>query len=251
MVSSEGLFEYYFAMRLLNGSTLDFPAGRVGFLPAGSVIEPDEPVETVVVDFTSQRHDGDEMYRRMDLYGPYGVPKCVRWQRFVYLVPESSQLTQLFQKDEDNVTNFRLELEIPAARNFALDSKTYLSATLYKTTNGSEYPTNLTVRADNEDKELPWLEQFPRATEANLTRSARKNGMPIGLSGSFSGSSRLLRAKTDEVHQAEQDNYGFRSFPFGHVDHVELDAKAAVQKIKIPVQMCVLRFVPRLRLLAD
>ena len=81
MVNSETLFEYYFAMRLKNGSTLDFPAGRASFVPAG-LAEKDGPVETIVVNFSSQR-DGQKQRRYADRFGSRGVPACVRCPRCV------------------------------------------------------------------------------------------------------------------------------------------------------------------------
>jgi hypothetical protein len=76
MVSSEDLFEYYFAMRLKNGSTLDFPAGQAGFLPAGPPEQVDG-VEKIVVNFTSPRGDKQERLYS-DGSDSRNVPACVR-----------------------------------------------------------------------------------------------------------------------------------------------------------------------------
>lgn len=77
MVSSESRLEYYFALTLHNGSTLDFPAGHAGFLPSGpDETADDKALEKVVLNLESRRHmvEDDEYPFSQALE----VPACVR-----------------------------------------------------------------------------------------------------------------------------------------------------------------------------
>jgi len=103
------------------------------------------------------------------------------------------------------------------------------------------------VRASH-TQELSWLDQFPRATEANLTLSAREHGQGHLSTAFYGDSGRLLRIKPDEIAQAEQDQPCGRYFRGpNQEDPVALDPEAAVQQIEIPVKMYVHRWSRALR----
>jgi hypothetical protein len=98
---------------------------------------------------------------------------------------------------------------------------------------------------------LSWLDQFPRATEANLTLSAREHGQGHLSTAFYGDSGRLLRIKPDEIAQAEQDQPCGRYFRGpNQEDPVALDPEAAVQQIEIPVKMYVRPWSRALRLIS-
>lgn len=61
MISHESQFQYYFQFALHNGSTLNYPAGKAGFLPFSSdevEDDVDSTTEKVTVNLETRR-DGD------------------------------------------------------------------------------------------------------------------------------------------------------------------------------------------------
>lgn len=60
MISHESQFQYYFQFALHNGSTLNYPAGKAGFLPfsfAEVEDDVDSTTEKVVVNLETPRHE--------------------------------------------------------------------------------------------------------------------------------------------------------------------------------------------------
>ena len=90
MVTSESLFEYYVALTLRNGSTVDYPSGRSGFLPVASSKSMSEKMRTEQVSIRNPRLDyveedpsgnGIKIRKRRMYRGPWDYqksPSCVR-----------------------------------------------------------------------------------------------------------------------------------------------------------------------------
>jgi hypothetical protein len=158
-------------------------------------------------------------------------------------------------QDEGNTTSFRLEIDVPISRSFALDSLSYLDATLYKLDNSSDQiqSLNLTTLVSHTNN-LTWAKQFPRAVEANLTN--QEGGWVDGTKSRFDSPHRLLRVPSAEQleFEASMSEGGMSWWPYrdgGLYRHgwtgrpeqappVALDPKAEVQRIKIPVKVYVL-----------
>jgi hypothetical protein len=88
---AETMFEYYFRLALRNGSTIDYPVGRTGFIPGqaeGQVAAESTDIVTLRLDLRNPRKDrpddGDELWhplprrdrKRYRSYGP-PPPDCV------------------------------------------------------------------------------------------------------------------------------------------------------------------------------
>jgi hypothetical protein len=85
MLNTETMFEYYHLIHLKNGTTIDIPAGRAGFLPHPTPVTPswrtcelcakEWPRST---ELDSPRLDEEQLDKEMGrgMYGPR-APKCV------------------------------------------------------------------------------------------------------------------------------------------------------------------------------
>ncbi|WWC67721.1 uncharacterized protein I206_101633 [Kwoniella pini CBS 10737] len=131
MLNSETLMEYYHSLTLKNGTILDIPAGRTGFLP---VVEPDRITHTnpkqdawpVEVNLSSPRLPlgSEDKVDRHDTpwANPYNSdgPECDQGNRATFRLDIRSDTTQITQGS--NIT---------------------LDITVTRTGNGSEYPAYL------------------------------------------------------------------------------------------------------------
>lgn len=154
----------------------------------------------------------------------------------MWLARSGSFLPQ--EKANSSSTSFRLEVEIPRHRTFVQNTTTYLPAVLYKTSNGTEYPVNLTTAA-SVSTNMTWLHQFPRVVAANLTRKV-ENGWDSDLirPGYHSADMRTVRRDQLELH-----NRRWRTISMGYMgssissEEIQLNRDASVQELMIPVQM--------------
>ncbi|OCF59071.1 hypothetical protein L486_03570 [Kwoniella mangroviensis CBS 10435] len=143
LLNTETLMEYYHLIHLSNGTTLDIPAGRTGFIPrikSSSEKDRDGHFSTDIDLDTNRIQTGEEqddlawMFGR-GRYGP-NAPDC----------------------DESNMANFHIQVgsnmtEVIQGQNITLNF------TLTRTGNGSEYPAYLQVGAGTQ-RNVTWAYKF-------------------------------------------------------------------------------------------
>ncbi|KIR52842.1 hypothetical protein I315_04705 [Cryptococcus gattii Ru294] len=163
-INTETQMEYYHLLHLANGTVLDSPAGRSGFLPRPYPIAPSAsraPEESVATPLVAQ----------IKLDSPRIVANETddddsQWMRPGRAVPLC---------DKDNLAEFHLEVNSDAKAGVQGRNVT-LNFSLTRTGNGTEYPTFLDLRYVVE-RNLTWAYNFVHTEEeyADLVMPYRTN----------------------------------------------------------------------------
>lgn len=100
----EKMFDYYFSLKLRNGSTVDVPAGQTAFIPVSSpLIQSPKTTVTIKVERPSE----DRTMWRMDYIG-----NCVG-----FLSRGTSDFAEAdfrLSQTSDNTTRFEVDVEMPS-----------------------------------------------------------------------------------------------------------------------------------------
>jgi hypothetical protein len=130
LASSETMFEYYFELTLRNGTVLDYPVGRTGFIPAA--IHPADPPgadNTVQMRVPMEKQplakldmlDQDVRVERRPTPRDLPLPDCVSEHGArdffggVWIIAEQSGARQ---ENEGNRAYFTVDIELPASATF-------------------------------------------------------------------------------------------------------------------------------------
>ncbi|ORY89133.1 hypothetical protein BCR35DRAFT_350623 [Leucosporidium creatinivorum] len=128
---SETQFDYYFSLRLRNGSSVEFPAGHAAFIPASEPLSLDVPKENVTIILERPTND-----------------------RSGWGIPSRGNCTA------DNSTTFSVEVEVPSGDHvFESGKELFLPTTIRRTKGTAQVPDYIYFRPSTAGAET-WCSTF-------------------------------------------------------------------------------------------
>ncbi|WVF70139.1 hypothetical protein IAT40_004927 [Kwoniella sp. CBS 6097] len=162
MINTETMLEYYQLVHLKNGTTLDIPAGRAGFLPDSTPWSQENASETQKTKWPA----------KVELQSPrleeYSGPE-EEWERYAMEGPEC---------DKDNLAEFEVEVTADDA-SFKQGQNVTLNVNLTRTGNGTEYPTFFQARLMTA-RNVTWVYNFISTEDQYRALVESSSGGPGG-----------------------------------------------------------------------
>ncbi|WWD00315.1 hypothetical protein V866_007226 [Kwoniella sp. B9012] len=205
LLNTETLMEYYHLIHLSNGTTLDIPAGRTGFIPhiksrskeyGDNYWSTDIDLDTNRIQTGEEPDDLDRMFGR-GRYGP-NAPDCDKGNMARFHLQVGSNITEVIQGQ--NVT---------------------LNFTLTRTGNGSEYPAYLQVGAGTQ-RNVTWAYNFIDSNDEYDTllgfgrmKNRQRFGSPLNML-QLPSQRELEDMRDSKLHMSKSYSLSDSRFPLGY-----------------------------------